>query len=157
MKKIGKTTRPFRYELNQILYDYSVGVMNRFKELNLVGRVPEELWMEACNIVQEAMTKTIPKKKKWKKAKWLSEEALQIAEKRREVKSKGERVRYTQQNAEFKRIARKDKKTFLSEQCKEIEENNRMKETSDIFKKIGDIKGTFRVRMGTIKNRMVRA
>ena len=157
MKKIGKTTRPFRYELNQILYDYSVGVKNRFKELNLVGRVPEELWMEACNIVQEAMTKTIPKKKKWKKAKWLSEEALQIAEKRREVKSKGERVRYTQQNAEFKRIARKDKKTFLSEQCKEIEENNRMKETSDIFKKIGDIKGTFRVRMGTIKNRMVRA
>jgi len=157
LKKIGKTTRPFRYELNQILYDYSVGVMNRFKELNLVGRVPEELWMEACNIVQEAMTKTIPKKKKWKKAKWLSEEALQIAEKRREVKSKGERVIYTQQNAEFKRIARKDKKTFLSEQCKEIEENNRMKETSDIFKKIGDIKGTFRVRMGTIKNRMVRA
>ena len=87
----------------------------------------------------------------------MSEEVLQIAEKRREVKSKGERVRYTQQNAEFKRIARKDKKTFLSEQCKEIEENNRMKETSDIFKKIGDIKGTFRVRMGTIKNRMVRA
>ena len=157
MKKVGKTARPFRYELNQILYDYSVGVMNRFKELNLVGRVPEELWMEVCNIVQEAMTKTIPKKKKWKKAKWLSEEALQIAEKRREVKSKGERVRYTtQQNAEFKRIARKDKKTFLSEQCKEIEENNRMKETSNIFKKIGDIKGTFRVRMGTIKNRMVR-
>ena len=131
-------------------------VINRFKGLDLVDRVPEELWMEVCNIVQEAMTKTIPKKKKWKKAKWLSEEALQIAEKRREVKSKGERVRYTQQNAEFKRIARKDKKTFLSEQCKEIEENNRMKETSNIFKKIGDIKGTFRVRMGTIKNRMVR-
>ena len=87
--------------------------MNRFRELDLVDRVPEELWMEVCNIVQEAMTKTIPKKKKWKKAKWLSEEALQIAEKRREVKSKGERVRYTQQNAEFKRIARKDKKTFL--------------------------------------------
>ena len=130
--------------------------MNRFRELDLVDRVPEELWMEVCNIVQEAMTKTITKKKKWKKAKWLSEEALQIAEKRREVKSKGERVRYTQQNAEFKRIARKDKKTFLSEQCKEIEENNRMKETSNIFKKIGDIKGTFHVRMGTIKNRMVR-
>ena len=101
MKKIGKTTRPFRYELNQILYDYSVGVMNRFKELNLVGRVPEELWMEACNIVQEAMTKTIPKKKKWKKAKWLSEEALQIAEKRREVKGKRERETLTQLNAEF--------------------------------------------------------
>ena len=102
------------------------------------------------------MTKTIPKEKKWKKAKWLSEGALQIAEKRRKVKSKGERVRYTQQNTEFKRISRKDKKTFLSEQCKEIEENNRMKKTSDIFKKIGDIKGTFHVRMGMIKDRMVR-
>ena len=98
--------------------------------------MPEELWVEVHNIVQEAMDKTIPKKKKCKKAKWLSEEALQIAEKRREVKSKGERVRYTtQQNAEFKRIARKDKKTFLSEQCKEIEENNRMGKTRDLFKK----------------------
>ena len=95
MKKVGKTARPFRYELNQILYDYSVGVMNRFKELNLVGRVPEELWMEVCNIVQEAMTKTIPKKKIHNKAKWLSEEALPIAEERGEVKSKGERRRYT--------------------------------------------------------------
>ena len=132
MKKVGKTTRPFRYELNQILYDYSVGVMNRFKELNLVGRVPEELWMEVCNIVQEAMTKTIPKKKKWKKAKWLSEKALQIAEKRREAKGKGERERYTQLNTEFQ------------------------DRTRDLFKKIGDIKGTFHVRMGTIKNRMVR-
>ena len=95
LKKVGKTARPFRYELNQILYDYSVGVMNRFKELNLVGRVPEELWMEVCNIVQEAMTKTIPKKKIHNKAKWLSEEALPIAEERGEVKSKGERRRYT--------------------------------------------------------------
>ena len=156
MKKVGKSTRPFIYELNQIPYDYSVEVINRFKELNLVDRVPEEIWVEICNTVQEAMTKTIPKEKKWKKAKWLSEGALQIAEKRREMKSKGERVRYTQQNTEFKRIARKDKKTFLSEQCKEIEENNRMKKTSDIFKKIGDIKGTFHVRMGMIKDRMVR-
>ena len=99
------------------------------------------------------MTKTIPKEKKWKKAKWLSEGALQIAEKRRKVKSKGERVRYTQQNTEFKRISRKDKKTFLSEQCKEIEENNRMKKTSDIFKKIGDIKGTCHARMDMMKDR----
>ena len=102
MKKVGKSTRPFIYELNQIPYDYSVEVINRFKELNLVDRVPEEIWVEICNTVQEAMTKTIPKEKKWKKAKWLSEGALQIAEKRREMKSKGERVRYTQQNTDFK-------------------------------------------------------
>ena len=92
--------------------------MNRFRELDLVDRVPEELWMEVCNIVQEAMTKTIPKKKIHNKAKWLSEEALQIAEKGREVKGKGERERYTQLNAEFQRIHRHDKKVFLNEQCK---------------------------------------
>ena len=91
MKKVGKTTRPFRYDLNQISYDYIVEVTNRFKGLDLIDRVPEELWMEICDIVQEAVIKTIPKKKKCKKAKWLSEETLQMAEKRREVKSKGER------------------------------------------------------------------
>ena len=101
MKKVGKITRPFRYDLNQILYDYTVKVTNRFKGLDLVDRVPEELWTEVSNIVQEAVTKTILKKKKCKKAKWLSEEALQIAEKRREVKSKGKRERWTQLNAEF--------------------------------------------------------
>ena len=101
MKKVGKITRPFRYDLNQILYDYTVKVTNRFKGLDLVDRVPEELWTEVSNIVQEAVTKTILKKKKCKKAKWLSEEALQIAEKRREVKSKGKRERCTQLNAEF--------------------------------------------------------
>ena len=103
--------------------------------------------MEVRNIVQEVVTKTIPKKKKCKKAKWLSEEALQIAEKRREVRDKGERERYTQLNAEFQRIARRDKKVFLNEQCKEIEEknpnNNRMEKTRDLFKKIGNTKGTF--------------
>ena len=104
--------------------------------------MPEELWTEICNTVQEAVTKTIPKKKKRKKAKTLSEEALQIAEKRREVKGKGERERNTQLNAEFQRTARRDKKTFLSEQCKEIEENNRMRKTKDLFKKIRDTKGT---------------
>ena len=125
MKKVGKTTRPFRYDLNQILYYYTVEVTNRFKGLDLIDRVPEELWMEVRDIVQETEIKTIPKKKKCKKAKWLSEEALQIAEKRREAKGKGERERYTHLNAEFQRMARRDKKAFLSDQCKEIEENNR--------------------------------
>ena len=99
-------------------------VRNRFKGLDVIGRVPGELWMEVCDIVQETGSKTIPKKKKCKKAKWLSEEALQIAVKRREAKSRGEKERYTHLNAEFQRIARRDKKAFLSDQCKEIEENN---------------------------------
>ena len=101
MKKVGKTTRPFRYDLNKILYDYTVEVTNRFKGLDLVDRVPDELWTEVCNFVQEAVFKTIPKKKKCKKEKWLSGEALSIAEKRREVKGKGEKERYTPLNAEF--------------------------------------------------------
>ena len=101
-------------------------VTNRFKRLELIDRVPEELWTEVCDIVQEAGIKTIPKKKKCKKATWLFEEALQISEKRREVKGKGEKERYTHVNAEFQRIARRDKKAFLSDQCKKIEENNRI-------------------------------
>ena len=108
---------------------------------------------EVRDIVQETRIKTIPKKKKCKKAKWLSEEALQIAMKKREVKSKGEKKRYTHLDAEFQRIARRDKKTFLSGQCKEIEENNRMGNTRDLFKKIRDIKGTFHVKMGMINDR----
>ena len=115
LKKVGKTSRPFRYDLNQIPYDYTVEVRNRFKGLDLIDRVPEELQMEVRDIVQEAVIKTIPKKKKFKKAKWLSEEALQIAIKRREVKGKGEKERYTHLNAEFQRIARRDKKGFLSD------------------------------------------
>ena len=118
MKKVGKTTRPFRYDLNQIPYDYTVEVRNKFKGLDLIDRVPDELWMEVRDIVQEAGIKTIPKEKKYKKAKWLSEEALQIAEKRREAKSKGEKERYKHLNAEFQKIARRDKKAFLSDQCK---------------------------------------
>ena len=110
MKKEGKTTRPFRYDLNQITYDYTVKVRNRFKGLDLIDRVPEELWMEVCNIVQEAVIKTMPKKKKCKKAKWLSAEALQIVEKRREVKGKGEKERYTHLNAEFQKIKREIRK-----------------------------------------------
>ena len=119
LKKVGKTTRPFRYDLNQILYDYTVEVTNRFKGIDLIDQMPEELWTEVHDIVQEALIKMIPKKKKCKKAKWLSEEALQIAEKRIEAKGKGEKERYKHLNAEFQRRARRDKKAFLSDQCKE--------------------------------------
>ena len=115
--------------------------------------MPEELWTEVHNIVHEAVTKTISKKNECKKARWLSEKILQIADKRREAKGKGERERYTQPNTEFQRIARRDKKAFLSEQCKGIEENNRMGKIRDLFKKIGDIRGTLHARMGTIKDR----
>ena len=106
LKKIGKTTRPFRYDLNQIPYKYTVEVTNRFKGLDLMDRVPEELWTEVREIVQEAVIKSIPKKKKCKKAKWFSEEALHIAEKRRDAKSKGEKERYKRLNAEFQRMAK---------------------------------------------------
>ena len=142
MKKVRKTTRAFRYGLNQIPYNYTGEVTNRFKGFDLIDRVPEELWMNICDIVQEEGIKTIPKKKKCKKAKSLSGEALQIAVKRREVKSKGEKERNKHLNAEFQRIARRDKNAFLSNQCKEIEENNRMGKTRDLFKKIRDTKGT---------------
>ena len=126
---------------------------NRFKGLDLTDRVPEELWMEVFDFAQEAKIKIIPKKKKCKKAKWLSEEALQIAGKRIEAKHKGEKKRYTHLNAEFQRIARRDKKAFLSNQCKEIEENNRMGKTIVLFKKIRDTKGTFHAKTDTIKDR----
>ena len=136
MKKVGKATRPFRYDLNQIPYDYTVEVRNRFKGLDLIDRVPDELWNEVHDIVQDTGIKTIPMEKKCKKAKWLSGEALQIAVKRREAKSKGEKERYTRLKAEFQRIARRGQKAFLSDQCKEVEENNRMGKTRDLFKKI---------------------
>ena len=119
----------------------------------MIDRVSEELWNEVRDIVQETGMKTIPKKKKCKKAKWLSGEALQIAVKRREAKGKGEKDRYSHLNAEFQRRARRDKKAFLSDQCKEIEENNRMGKTRDFFKKIRDTKGTFHAKMGSIKDR----
>ena len=114
MKKVGKTTRPFRYDLNQIPYDYTVEVRNRFKGLDLIDRVPDELWTEVRDIVQETGIKTIPKKKKCKKPKWLSKEDLQVAEKRREAKGKGEKERYTHLNAEFQRIARRDYESLPS-------------------------------------------
>ena len=136
MKKVGKTTGPLRYNLNQIPYNYTVEVTSRFKRLDLTDRVPKELWTEVCDIVQEAGIKTILKEKKCKKAKWLSEEALQIAVNRREVKGKGEKEIYTHLNVEFHRIARRNKKAFLSVQCKEIEEKNRMGKTRDLLRKL---------------------
>ena len=126
---------------------------NRFKGIDMIDRVPDELWMEVHDTVQEIGIKTIPKKKKCKETKWLSEEDLQIAVKRKEAKSKGEKERYTHLNAEFQRIARRDEKAFLSDQCKEIEENNRMGKTRNLFKKIRDTRGTFHAKMGTIKDR----
>ena len=122
-------------------------VRNRFQGLELIDRVPDELWMEVRDIAQETGVKTIPKEKKCKKVKWLSEEALEVAVKRREVKSKGEKERYSHLNTELQRIARRDKKAFLSNQCKEIEENNRMGKSRDLYKKIRDTKGTFHAKM----------
>ena len=151
MKKVGKTTRSFGYDLNQISYDYTVEVTNRFKGLDLIDRVPEELWTEICNTVQEMVIKTIPKN--CNKAKWLRlvERDLQIVEK--EVKGKGEKERYLHLDAEFQRIARIDKNAFLSEQYKEIEGKNRMGKSSGLFKKIRDTKGIFHAKMGTMKYR----
>ena len=128
-------------------------VTNTLKGLDLIDRVPEDLWMEIHDIVQEEGIKTIPQKEECKKAKWLSEEALQIAVKRREAKGKGEKERYAHLNAEFQRIARRDKKAFLSDQCKETEENSKMGKTTDLFRKIRDTKGTFHAKMSSIKDR----
>ena len=137
------------YDLNQIPYNYTVEVKNRFKGLDLIDRLPEDLWMEVHDIVQKTGSKTIPRKRN---AKRLSGEALQIAEKKREAKGKGEKEKYTHLNAEFKRIARRDKKALLSDQCEEIEENNRMGKTRDLFKKTRHTKGTFHANMGLIKD-----
>ena len=155
MKKVGKTTRPLRYDLNQIPYDYIVAVRNRFKGLDLIDRVPDELWTEVCDIVQETGIKTIPKKENCKKAKWVSEEAIRTAEQRRDVKGRGEKERYIPLNTELQRIARRDKKAFLSDQCKEIEENSRIGKTRDLFKKIRDTKGIYHAKMDTLKDRML--
>ena len=126
---------------------------NRFKGLDLIDRVPDELWTEVRDIVQDTGIKTMPMEKKCKKVKWLSGEALQIAVKRREAKSKGEKERYKHVNAEFQTRARRDKKAFLSDQRKEIEENNRIGKTRDLFKKIRDTKGTFHAKMDSKKDR----
>ena len=153
MKKVGKTTRPFRYDLNQIPCDYTVEMRNRFKGLDLIDRVPDALRNEVRDIVQETGIKTIPMEKKCKKVKWLSGEALQVAVKRRDLKSTGEKERYFHLNTGFQRRARRDKKDFFSDQCKEIEKKNRMGKTRDLFKKITDTKGTFHAKMGSIKDR----
>ena len=136
MKKVGETTRRFRYDQNQLPYDYILEVTNGFKTLDLIDRVSEELWKEVRDVVQEAGIKTIPKKIKCKKTKCLSEEALQIAGKRREVKGKGEKERHTHLNSEFQRMAQRDMKAFLSDQCKEKEEKNRMEKIRDLLEKI---------------------
>ena len=141
LKKVGKTTRPFRYDLNKIPYDYIGEVTNRFKGFDLIDRVPEE-W-RLVTLYRRQWSRPSPRKRN---AKWLSEESLQIAMKRREAKGKGEKERYTHLKAEFQRIARREKKAFLSDQCKEIQENNRMGKTRDLFKKIRDTKGTFHAR-----------
>ena len=130
-------------------------VRHRFKGLDLIETVPDALWREVHDIVQETGIKTIPMENKCIKAKWLSEEVLQIAVKRREAKSKGEKERESHLNAEFQRIARRDKKAFLSDQCKEIEENNRIGKTRDHFKKTRDTKGTFHAKMGSKRIEMV--
>ena len=145
LKRVGKNTRLF--SVLQIPYSYTVEVINRFKGLDLIDRVNDELWMEVHNIVQEAVINIIPKKNKFKKVKWISQEALQIGEKRREVKGNGEKERYTHLNTEFQRIASRNKKAFLRDQCKEIEKNNRLGKTRDLFKKIRDTKGTFHANM----------
>ena len=154
LKKVGKTTRQFRYDLKQIPYEYAVEITNRFKELDLIDRVPEELWTEVHDIVQEAVIKTIPNKKKGKKAKWLFELDLQIVMKRREVKGKREKERYIHLNAEFQRIRGEITKTSSVINGKKWgEEGNRMGKTIDFFKKTRDTKGTFHAKMGSIKDR----
>ena len=154
MKKVGKTTRPFRYDLNQISYDYTVEVRNRFKGLDLIECLMN-YGMRFMTLYRRQGSRPFPWERNAKKAKWLSGEALQIAVKRREAKSKGEKERYKHLNREFQRIARRDKKAFLSNQSKEIEENNSMGKTRDLFKKIRDTKGTFHAKMGSIKDRNV--
>ena len=151
MKKVRKTSRPFRYDLNQIPYDYTVEVRHRFKGLELIECLMNYGW-RFVTLYKRQGSRLAPWKRNARKTKWLSGEALQMAVKR-EAKNKGEKERYKHLNAELERIARRDKKAFLIDQCKEIEENNRMGKTRDLFKKIRDTKGTFHAKMGSIKDR----
>ena len=153
LKKVGKTIWPFWNDLNQIPYDYTVGVTNRFKGLDLIDKSAQRTMDRGLWHCTGGSDQDHPKKKKCKKAKWLSEETLQTAEEGREAKGKGEEERHTHLNAEFQRLARRSEKAFLSDQCKEIEENNEMWKTRDLLKKIRDTKGTFHAKMGTIKDR----
>uniref|UniRef100_A0A803TCU4 ribonuclease H n=1 Tax=Anolis carolinensis TaxID=28377 RepID=A0A803TCU4_ANOCA len=153
LKRMGKIHRPIRYDLTNIPNEYAVEVKNRFQGLDLINRVPEELWKEVHNIVQEAATKYIPKKKKTKKAKWLSAETLEVAQERRKAKGNSDKGRYAQLNAQFQRLARRDKELFLNKQCMEVEEDNRIGRTRDLFQKIRNIGGKFQAKMGMIKNK----
>ena len=154
MNKVEKTTRLFRYDLNQIPYDYTVEVRNRFEGLDLIECL-KNYGQRFLTLYRRQGSRPSPWKRNAKKAKWLSGEALQIAVKRRKVKNKEEKERYKHLNAELQRIARRDNKAFLSDQCKEIEKNNRMGKTRDLFKKIKDTKGTFHAKMGSIRTEMV--
>ena len=152
LKKVGKTTRPFRCDPNQIPYDYTVEVTNRFKGSDLIECLKNYGW-RFVTLYRRQGSRPSPRKRNAKKAKWLSEEALQITLKRREAKSKGEKERHTHLNAELQRIARRDKKAFLSNQCKEIEENNRMGKNKDLFKRLRETKETFHRRICKIRDR----
>ena len=151
LKKVGKTTRQFRYDLNEIPDDYTVKGRNRFNGLDLIECLMT--YGQRFVTLYRVVIKTSPRRRNAKKVKWFSEEAFQIAEKRKEAKGKGTKERYTHLNADFQRIARRDKKGFLSDQCKEVEENSRMRKTRDLFKKMRDTKGTFHAKMGLIKDR----
>ena len=153
LKKVGETTRPFSYDVNPIPFDYTVEVRNRFKGLDLKDRVPADVWTDIRDIVQETGIKTITMEKKCQKAKGLSGEALQIVVKRRAVKSSGDKERYKHLNEDFQRIARRDKKAFLSDQCKEIDKNNEMGKTRHLFKKNRESKGIFHAKMHSVKDR----
>ena len=155
LKKVGKTTRPFRYDLNQIPYDYTVEVRNRFKGLDLIDRVSDELWNEVPDIVQETGIKTMPMEKKCKKANWLSGEGLQIAVKRREAKSKGEKERSKHLNAEFQRTARRDKKAFLSDQCKKQRKTTEWERLEISSRKLEIPKGHLMQRWAQYRREMV--
>ena len=152
LKKIGKTTRPFRYDLNQIPYN-TEEVRHRFKGLDLIDKVSEELWTEVYDIVQEAGIKTIPIEKKCKKGKMVVWGGLTNSWEKKRSKRQGEKERYSHLNAEFQKIARRDKKAFLRDQCKEIEENNRVGKTRDLFKKVRHTKEIFHANTGIIKDR----
>ena len=154
MKKVGEKTRTLRCDLNQIPYDYSVEVTSRFKEIDLIECL-KNYGQRFVTLCRRQGSKPSPRKRNAKRQNGCLTEALQIAEKRRKAKGKGEKERNTHLNSEFQRIARRDKKDFLSDQCKEIEENNRMGKTRDLFKKIRDTKGTFQAKMGSIKDRNV--
>ena len=153
LKKTGKIIGPTTYDLSNVPHEYTVKVKNRFDSLDPVGRMPEELWTEIRDIIKDEAIKNILRSKKQKKAKWLSAEALKVAEERRKAKSNEDEIKFSQLNAEFQRIARRDKEKYMSERCKAIEESNRKGRTRDLFKKIGEIKRKFKARWNTVTDK----